>query len=145
MPGIVVGIDGSANSEYALNWAMNEAAMRHASLTVLTIHQAVPSQATGLPLSFQEEKPSLDRSRALADELVQKAASRLGEQGPSSVSVRVLHGSPADALIDASKEADMLVVGSRGSGGFARLLLGSVSTQVTHHASCPVVVVPHER
>lgn len=145
MPGIVVGIDGSAHSERALIWAMKEAAIRHAPLTVLTVHQAMKSQATGQPISFEEDKPALERARVVADEMVQKAASQLGEQRPGPVSVRVVDDSPARALIDASKEADMLVVGSRGSGGFARLLLGSVSTQVTHHASSPVVVVPHER
>ena len=54
-------------------------------------------------------------------------------------------GDPAEELVKASRDADMLVVGSRGSGGFARLLMGSVSSQVTHHAACPVVIIPGSR
>ena len=54
-------------------------------------------------------------------------------------------GDPAEELVKASRDADLLVVGSRGSGGFARLLMGSVSSQVTHHAACPVVIIPGSR
>jgi nucleotide-binding universal stress UspA family protein len=60
------------------------------------------------------------------------------------VTVRAATGLPAEALLEAAADADMLVVGSRGAGGFKRLLMGSVSTQVTHHAPCPVVVIPDE-
>ena len=67
--------------------------------------------------------------------------SSLGEQAPV-VTVRSVSGSPAAELIKAGAGADLLVVGARGSGGFARLLMGSVSAQVTHHAPCPVVIVP---
>ena len=66
------------------------------------------------------------------------------ESRPSSVTVRAVTGLPAEALLEAAADADMLVVGSRGAGGFKRLLMGSVSTQVTHHAHCPVVVIPAE-
>lgn len=145
MPGIVVGVDGSVHSERALAWAMREAAIRHAALTVLTVDQAVTSVATGNPEDYGEDQSGLEQARASAEEVVQKAADELGEQRPDSVTVRVVHDSPASALIDASQDADMLVVGSRGNGGFARLMMGSVSTQVTHHAACPVVVIPHDR
>ncbi|MGH3253828.1 MAG: universal stress protein [Streptosporangiaceae bacterium] len=145
MTGIVVGVDGSVHSEHALSWAMKEAAVRHAELTVLTVLPAVPSLATGNREDYGEDPSGLDRARTSAKELVKKVASELGEQRPGSVTVRVVNDSPAKALIDASQDADMLVVGSRGTGGFARLMMGSVSTQVTHHADCPVVVVPHDR
>ncbi|MGH3193159.1 MAG: universal stress protein [Streptosporangiaceae bacterium] len=145
MPGIVVGVDSSVHSERALSWAMKEAAVRHADLTVLTVHPAVPSLATGNPENYGEGLAPMERDRTAAEELVTKVASELGEQRPASVTVRVVNDSPAKALIDASQDADMLVVGSRGTGGFARLLMGSVSSQVTHHAACPVVVVPHDR
>jgi nucleotide-binding universal stress UspA family protein len=77
-----------------------------------------------------------------AREIAEKAVASLSEASPPEIIVRTVIGSPADELIDASAEADLLVVGNRGSGGFARLLLGSASTQVVHHAHCPVVVVP---
>src|SRR5690349_7317010 len=76
------------------------------------------------------------------EEMTLKATSQLGAAQPSSVTVRAISGFPAQALIDASRTADLLVVGSRGAGGFVRLLIGSVSSQVVHHAHCPVVVVP---
>lgn len=145
MPGIVVGVDGSVHSERALAWAMREAAIRNAPLTVVTVHQAVASAATGNPQDYGEVSSALEQARASAEELVKKVGGELGEQRPGSVTVHVANDSPAKALLDASHDADMLVVGSRGTGGFARLLMGSVSSQVTHHAACPVVVIPHER
>jgi nucleotide-binding universal stress UspA family protein len=80
--------------------------------------------------------------RQAAEEIIAKATSQLGDARPKSVSVRAVSGFPAKELIDASTDADLVVVGSRGAGGFARLMLGSVSSQVVHHAQCPVVVVP---
>jgi nucleotide-binding universal stress UspA family protein len=68
----------------------------------------------------------------------------LGESRPESVMVQALSGTPAHELLSAAKGADMIVVGSRGAGGFTRLLMGSVSTQVSHHAHCPVVIIPQE-
>ncbi len=68
--------------------------------------------------------------------------SRLGESRPESVTVQVVSGTPAHELLSTARDADMIVVGSRGAGGFARLVMGSVSTQVSHHAHCPVAVIP---
>jgi nucleotide-binding universal stress UspA family protein len=71
--------------------------------------------------------------------------SGLGESRPDPVTVRAVSGFPAKELIEASRDADLVVVGSRGAGGFAKLMVGSVSSQVVEHAHCPVVVVPSER
>jgi len=75
---------------------------------------------------------------------VDGVAKEIGETVPE-VTVSVAEGDPAEELVKASRDADLLVVGSRGSGGFARLLMGSVSSQVTHHAACPVVIIPGSR
>jgi nucleotide-binding universal stress UspA family protein len=86
------------------------------------------------------DQPEEEKARHAAEEAVSKAASRLGDARPASVTVRAVSGIPAQELINASHGADLLVVGSRG-GGFAGLRMGSVSSQVVHHAACPVVVV----
>jgi nucleotide-binding universal stress UspA family protein len=80
----------------------------------------------------------MEKVKHAAQEMVDKAVARDGQ----AVTVRIVSGVPADELIKAADDADLLVVGARGSGGFARLVMGSVSSQVTQHAHCPVVVVP---
>lgn len=140
MSGITVGIDGSDHSVYALDWAMREAAAHHMPITVLAVDSVPASPWTGRPVG--EEPGRLDEARRAAEEMTAKAVSQLGEAHPASVSVRATTGFPVQELIEASRDADLVVVGSRGAGGFARLLLGSVSSQVVHHAHCPVVVVP---
>jgi nucleotide-binding universal stress UspA family protein len=144
MPGIIVGIDGSDHSRLALQWAIGEAAARHAPLTVLTVHPAVagywggPVPSPGDPeLTEQALKEAQKETDDVLDEF--DAGS-----WPPSVEVRAVNGLPAEALLAASEHADLLVVGARGAGGFKRLLLGSVSTHLTHHAHCPVVVIRHK-
>jgi nucleotide-binding universal stress UspA family protein len=78
-------------------------------------------------------------------QLVDDAVARRGGGSRPNIAVQAVSGLPADELIRASRDAGLLVVGARGSGGFARLVMGSVSTQVTHHALCPVVIVPGSR
>jgi nucleotide-binding universal stress UspA family protein len=92
-------------------------------------------------MSFPADQADEERAQTAAQEEVDKAASQVGGQRPPSVTVRAESGVPAEVLINASSGADMLVVGSRGSGGFSRLLMGSVSSQVVHHAACPVVII----
>ena len=143
MPGIIVGVDGSGHSQRALEWAMNEAAIRHAPLTVVVVHQLVVGYAGhGIPYTNEVElaRQAGDEAKRETDEMLIK----LGDKRPESVNVEVVSGIPAEALLNAAKDADMIVLGSRGAGGFAKLLMGSVSTQVTHHAHCPVVIIPAE-
>jgi nucleotide-binding universal stress UspA family protein len=146
MPGITVGIDGSHNSLEALEWAMKEAGLQHSPLTVLTVHEVAASPWTGHPtIQPDVDNPAREHYRQAAEEAVAKATSELGGAPTAAITVRAVTGFAASELIDASKDSDLLVVGSRGGGGFARLLLGSVTSQVVHHAACPVVVVPTSR
>jgi nucleotide-binding universal stress UspA family protein len=147
MSGIIVGVDGSDHSRLALAWAMREAVQHHVPLTVMTVRPAPVRPATRIfwavpDLPDNSHDPEL--ARKALQEFVDKAANEIGETGPE-VTVSVSAGDPAEELVKASRDADMLVVGSRGSGGFARLLMGSVSSQVTHHATCPVVIIPGSR
>jgi nucleotide-binding universal stress UspA family protein len=141
MSGITVGVDGSDNSERALEWAMREAALRHADLTVVAVHEVASNHWTGRPLVLPEDRADEDKARKAAEDRVAALAGRLGDSQPASVTVRAVSGIATRQLIEESQGADLLVVGSRGGGGFARLLMGSVSSQVVHHAACPVVVV----
>jgi len=143
MPGIIVGIDGSDRSRRALEWAINEAAVRQAPLTVFTVHQAVASAWTGAPVASPGDQELISQARTLAQRETDAALEkRAAGSRPASVTVQAVNGLPTEALLQAAAHADLLVVGSRGAGGFKRLLLGSVSTQVTHHAQCPVVIIP---
>jgi nucleotide-binding universal stress UspA family protein len=147
MPGILVGVDGSDHSRRALAWAMHEAAQRHVPLTVMTVRPEEVRPATQIFWGVRdtaEQSFDPDLARRLLQEFVDKAADEAGEKVPE-VTVSVVMGDVAEELLKAARDADMLVVGSRGGGSFAKLLLGSVSSKVTHHAVGPVVVVPEPR
>jgi len=143
MPGIIVGVDGSDHSRHALSWAMREAVKHQLPLTVMSIHPPAIRPVTGIYWglrSYPENSFDPELARRAVQDFVDKVASETGE-APPKTTVNVLVGDAAEELIRASQDAEMLVVGSRGSGGFARLLLGSVSSQVTQHAHSPVVVI----
>jgi nucleotide-binding universal stress UspA family protein len=141
MSGITVGIDGSHHGRKALDWAMREAALRKLPLTVLTVHPVIRESWTGNPVSDPADAPDVAKARAAAEQAVAAAAKVLGAEQPQ-VTVTAINGFPAKALIEASADSDLVVVGNRGGGGFPRLSLGGVASQVVHHAHCPVVVVP---
>ena len=145
MSGVIVGIDGSHNSSQALDWAMKEAAIRAADLTVITVNSVIASPWTGRPVPYAGDDDKVDEIRTAAQEAVDKAAAALGDQQPRSVKVLAVNGFPSRVLIETSAGADLMVVGSRGGGGFGELFLGSICSQVVHHAKCPVVVVPTGR
>jgi nucleotide-binding universal stress UspA family protein len=132
---IVVGVDGSETSQRALDWALEEGRVRKAGVEV--VHAwTVPPLAVPLIKDFAP----LDEA---ARDLVEQALARADTSGVSmSISPVVRRGSGGEVLVSLADGADLVVVGSRGLGGFKGLLLGSVSNQVTHHARCPVVVVP---
>ena len=140
MPGIVVGVDGSRHSRKALERAANEAAVHHMPLTVLTVHQAV-RDVYGSASHYGDDAALTDKAKEAAQAETDQVLAALGSQ-PASVTVTAVHGLPVDELIKASQGADMLVLGRRGFGGFARLMMGSVTDQVSRHAHCAVLVVP---
>lgn len=146
MPGIVVGVDGSGHSERVLEWAVKEAAVRHAPLTVLAVYPVAANHWTGNPVTYPEaDELETEQTRKAAQEATQKVIDQIGSPGPASVTVRAVSGLPGRELITASADADLVVVGARGGGGFPKLVLGSVSGQVVSHAACPVVVVRGDR
>jgi nucleotide-binding universal stress UspA family protein len=140
MPGIVVGVDGSGHSRKALERAANEAAVHHLPLTVLTVHQAV-RDVYGSASHYTDDAALTDKARQAAQADSDQVLAGLSAK-PASVTVTAVHGLPAEELIKASEGADMLVLGRRGTGGFGRLLMGSVTSQVAHHSRCPVLIVP---
>jgi nucleotide-binding universal stress UspA family protein len=140
MPGIVVGVDGSGHSRKALERAANEAAVHHMPLTVLTVHQAV-RDVYGSASHYGDDAALTDKAKEAAQAETDQVLAALGSQ-PASVTVTAVHGLPVDELIKASQGADMLVLGRRGFGGFARLMMGSVTDQVSRHAHCAVLIVP---
>jgi nucleotide-binding universal stress UspA family protein len=122
---------------------MRQAALRHVPLTVLTVRPSPVRPATGIYWGvhdYPEDSHNPEVARKAIEEIVDQARNEIGETPPQAA-VSVVTGDPAEELINASHDADLVVVGSRGSGGFASLLMGSVSSKVTHHAACPVVVI----
>jgi nucleotide-binding universal stress UspA family protein len=143
MPGIIVGVDGSGHSQRALEWAMNEAAIRHLPLTVLTVHPAMVGYFGGVVTEAHDQELT-EEVRAAVTAETDKVLTGLNGPHPESVTIKAVHSFPVEELINASKEADLMVLGSRGVGGFTRLMLGSTADQVVRHAHCPVVIVPPE-
>jgi nucleotide-binding universal stress UspA family protein len=136
---IVVGVDGSAESKAALRWAIEEARLRQATLRA--VHAWMyPTMFAGayIPPEMVDAK----RLTEDAHEALDAAVAEVAGEDPSAYIERVVeHGPPAHVLVGAARDADLLVVGSRGHGGFSGLLLGSVSQQCAHHAPCAVVIV----
>ena len=143
MPGIIVGVDGSGHSQRALEWAMKEAAVRHLPLTVLTVDPAIVGYFGGVVTSPQDLELTEQVQAAVTAE-ADKVLAELNGPHPESVTVKAVHSFPVGELVNASKEADLIVLGSRGVGGFTRLMLGSTADQVVRHAHCPVTIVPAE-
>lgn len=156
---ILVGVDGSEASSRALSWALDEARRRDdASLVV--VHAYAPPQSRR-PYAYADAYMPADVLQRLIDEdrqwheeqeqaahrhaeaLVEEMVDRLGAESPDVAIRRLLVArEPAEMLVEMSDDADLLVLGTRGRGGFKGLLLGSVSQQCIQHARCPVVVVP---
>ncbi|CAN5642775.1 universal stress protein [soil metagenome] len=132
----MVGVDGSDSSAEALRWAERMASAVGAGIDAI-IAWNIPTTDIGYPSIPIHYRPD----KIAEQELDQALAAAFGEVRPADLRALVRQGHPAKVLIDAGRDAEMLVVGSRGHGGFIGLLLGSVSTFCAVHASCPVVVV----
>ncbi len=139
---IVVGIDGSDGSQAALGWALVEASRRGSRLDVVLAWQApYLGEVSGLVLVEMTEQ-----AERHARELLSGIVDGIVAECPDVEIVPLLaEGRAAPALLDAAEGADLLVVGSRGRGGFKSLLLGSVSSACVHHAPCPVAVIPNSQ
>jgi nucleotide-binding universal stress UspA family protein len=149
MSKIVVGVDGSPGSAKALSWAVGEARVRGAQLRVIhawmvPLIDALPEPwAIGSPpIGPSDEDVYTHLAAAAGRVLDDSLAAAKAENGDVEIAGELVEAHAAAALIAAARDADLLVVGSRGRGGFTGLLLGSVSAQCIHHAPCPVVVVP---
>lgn len=144
-PVIVVGIDGSDASKDALRWAAHQAQLAGASLrAVMTrdipMSRDIPTFAYGRPLPFPADMDLEGGSRTALDQVIVDV---LGDKPAVEVSAVVIEGRPAEELLKAAQTAELLVVGSRGHGAFAGMVLGSVSEHCVAHSPCPVVVVRH--
>ncbi len=132
---VTVGVDGSPASNEALNWAAKEAILRHAILEVDHVW-SLPNMGYGGYVSQLDDFES--DAKLLLDKIAAEATAKYPE---ITVEANLLQGPPAQALIERGMSSDMVVVGSRGHGGFTGLMLGSVSQQLVHHAAFPVVVI----
>jgi len=141
---IIVGVDGSEQSQAALGWAIGQAELVGADLVLAHTWNpdsyATPAMAGAVPDMIQAgalNDEAEELAQAWLDDLVTATATRT----TASVSGVLASGSPAGHVLDLSAEAIMVVVGSRGRGGLRSAVLGSTSQQIAHHAQCPVVVV----
>jgi nucleotide-binding universal stress UspA family protein len=136
---VVVGIDGSEHSQLALRWADFVARAMNCDLDVMIAWQLYPGVGLGagmasMPADWNPARYAEDAARHTVEEV-------FGTNQPPTLRITVQEGSAARMLLEASRDARMLVVGSRGHGGFAGLLLGAVSAAASEHAKCPVLVV----
>ncbi len=136
---IVVGIDGSETARRALTWAVEEARLHKGSLEVVHAWHMPYVGSYGFSAGAFEPAMYEDAARKTLD----AAVDEVDTSGMAHPVERILvNGAASSAILEAAKGADLVVMGSRGLGGFTGLLLGSVSHQVAHHAACPVVIVP---
>ncbi len=145
---IIVGVDGSPVSKLAVDWAAHNAAMRNTALTVVHIQES-PLLTNGAADPMLAPIPMLpahlelleNQGREILDDALKTVEASTKQAGPINVNTESMTGSPVSTLVDLSKNAEMVVVGGRDLGRLDRLLLGSVTTGLVHHAHCPVAVI----
>ncbi len=137
--GIVVGVDGSPFATQAIRWAARDAEMRDTTLRIVTVATPVVGTWLATPVPADVVEWQDESAGQIIDDAVTVA--KEATSGALKVSAEILSAAPVPTLTELSKSAQMIVVGSRGRGGFARTLLGSVSMGLVHHAHCPVAVI----
>lgn len=142
--GIVVGVDGSSAANAAVVWAAREAAMRHVSLTVVHMVNAMVPTLPQLPVSAGVAVWQEEHGRQVLEQALKIAEDAVSTDRTIDVTSELRCSPPVPTLVDMSDEAEMIVVGSNGRGAVARLLLGSVSSSVVRSARCPVAVIRDE-
>ncbi len=141
MERIVVGIDGSETSQRALRWALDEGRLRRAAVEVVHAWHASYAVAYSYAYGVPAVDPQMDEDAAR--QTLDGAVDAEDCSGLPTTVERIMRcDGAAHLILETAEGADLVVIGSRGRGGFAGLLLGSVSQQITHHATCPVVIIP---
>jgi nucleotide-binding universal stress UspA family protein len=140
MARIVVGIDGSDESREALRWALEEARLRSADIVAVHAWEPPVTVAGPGPAPGFDLVAVLPEVREAGDRLVRTVVEEVAGDSDVTVEAVTIEGAPASVLAEAGRDADLLVVGSRGRGGFAALLLGSVSQKLAHHSPCPLLI-----
>jgi len=133
---IVVGVDGSIPSKSALTWAITQARLTGATVEAVIAWEFPVSYGYPVPVA-----PNVNFEETAAEVLASVIAEVADPDEPVTIRSKVVEGNAARVLLDESAGADLLVVGSRGHGGFTEALIGSVGQHCVHHASCPVVVI----
>lgn len=139
--GILVGVDGSAESDAAIRWATQEAVMRRAPLTLVHVVAAVATSSPIGPILAEINEWQQDNARHVLEQALKTAQACAPESHHPDIHSEVLGASVVPTLVRESADKQMIVVGNRGTGALGRLLLGSVSTGLVHHAHCPVAVI----
>ena len=143
---IVVGVDFSEGAKAALRFGLAEAKLRHATLRVVHAWQFDYIGVSGIEGFYPIIGRDLSDVRREAEAALEAILAEIvSDEHEVEVIPAVVEGAAGAVLVAESQDAELLVVGSRGHGGFAGLLLGSVSQQCAHHAACPVVIIPHRR
>ncbi len=142
--GILVGVDGSPASKYAVDWAARDAAMRNVRLTLVHAVRPIGVTLPPLPAPTAYARWQVEQGQKTLDDAVEIARRATADSGPAQIDTELMFSPVVPTLIDLSKDAQMVVVGSRGLGPLARSLMGSVSSSLIRQAHCPVAVIHDE-
>ncbi|MFZ0715421.1 universal stress protein, partial [Mycobacterium sp.] len=142
--GVLVGVDGSPAARCAVDWAARDAAMRNVPLTLVHAVQPIGLTLPRLTATTAFSRWQVEQGQKILDEAVETARATAPAGGPAQIETELLFSPAVPALVDLSKDADLVVVGSRGRGPIIRSLLGSLSSSLIRHAHCPVAVIHDE-